>query len=123
MHPSRLIKDSDCMISQDMGGIFDNKLKEKIMNVHPLNFIKSKVILPLFRVSIEYDTIHENHRESEKYMIMNKPMDEEGNGFLDVDFQAEIFLADYNKEHPKEPLRNLVINSIDYICDLVLPIG
>lgn len=120
MHPSKLFNEVECMVNP---GIYDIGLKQKLANVHPMNFIKTKVTLPLFRVSIEYDTVHGNHRNSEKYMIMNEPIDEDGEQFTNADIQAESILLDYNATHTKDPMDNLEIKNIDYICDLVLPIG
>lgn len=123
MHPSKIICDADCRVSIEIGDIFDNHLKDKLMNVHPKNFIKSNIVLPLYEISIAYDTVNNNRREGKRYMIVNTPIDEKGDQLGFIDFEAEHLLEQFNTCHPEKQMFNLEIESVECICELVLQIA
>lgn len=87
------------------------------MNIHPKNFIKSKLELPVYKVSVGYETEKENYKESEKYMILNT-VDEREYG----DMWADMFVRDYETEH-KATIKNIQVLNIEFIGDAVLQIG
>lgn len=123
MHPSKMIRESDCRVSIDLGNIFDNRLKEKLMNIHPKNFIKSNIVLPLYEISVEYDTVNNNHRVGKRYMIANTPVDDEGDQMCFMDFEAEHLLEQFNEEHPEKQMINLKVEDVECLCELVLQIA
>ena len=87
------------------------------MNIHPRNFIKSKLELPVYKVSVGYETEKGNYKESEKYMILNNTSEQEYD-----DMWADMFTRDYESEH-KESIKNIKVLSVDFVGDAVLPIG
>lgn len=123
MHPSKIIQESDCRISFELGGVCDNRLKEKLMGIHPKNFIKSDIVLPLYEVSIAYDTINDNHREGKRYIIANSPIDKDGDQICFMDFEARHMLESYNEDHPDKPMTSLEVMDVECICELVLRIA
>lgn len=123
MHPSKIIGESDCRVSIEFGGIYDNRLKEKLIEIHPKNFIKSDIILPLYEIAIVYNTINNNHREGKRYMIANNPIDEEGDQICFMDFEAKHFLEKFNEDHSKNPMLDMKIEDVKCVCDLVLRIA
>lgn len=123
MHPSKIISESDCRVSIELGNIFDNRLKEKLMNLHPKNFIKSNIVLPLYEISIEYDTVNNNHRVGKRYMIANTPIDDKGDQICFMDFETEYLLEQFNEEHPEKQMINLKVENVECICELVLQIA
>lgn len=118
MHPSKFFKEVSCRTDIDIIEIFDNDLKIKLQNIHPLNFIKTKITLPVYMIEMEYDTENNNHKSVSRYMIMDSPFDEEY-----ADYWADMYCRDYNNEHPDRKMKNLEITNIEHICDAVLPIG
>ena len=123
MHPSKIIQESDCRISFELGGVCDNRLKEKLMSIHPKNFIKSDIVFPLYEVSIAYDTINGNHREGKRYIIANTPIDNDGDQICYMDFEARHILEKCNDERPDKPMMNLNVTDVVCICELVLQIA
>lgn len=119
MHPNKFFSEVSCRVGVDIFEEFDNDLRDRLKNVHPLNFIKTRVTLPVYKVLIEYDTINGNHRSTEKFMIMDMPM---GDECLE-DIEADMLLRDYNDIHKENPMLNLQILDVVHICDAVLPIG
>lgn len=86
------------------------------MQIHPMNFIKTRVTLPVYKVVMSYDTDRGNRKETEKYMVMDSSSAED----ICEDMWADMFGSDYTKEHG---LTNLNILDVSHICDAVLPIG
>lgn len=118
MHPNKFFSEVNCRTGIDVFEIFDGELKEQLKNIHPLNFIKTKVTLPVYKVFIEYDTVKGNHKSVERYMVMDNPVDSE----TYEDFEADMLVRDYNDAHPDNPMVNPNIMNILHICDTVLPI-
>lgn len=115
MHPNKFFKEVSLRTGIDTFEIFDGDLKEKLSELHPLNFIKTKVTLPVYQVTIGYSTHNGNYKKSDKYMVMNN-IDE--NEFSDV--WSDMFVKDYEEKYH---LKDMKILNIKYICDAVLPIG
>lgn len=97
--------------------IFDESLKKKLMNIHPRNFIKSKVELPVYKVSVGYETEKGNYKKSEKYMILNNNEAQEYEDML-----ADMFARDYELEH-KASIKNIQVLNVEFVGDAVLQIG
>lgn len=117
MHPSKFFKETNLRTSIDTFEIFDSELKEKLQNLHPMNFIKTKVTLPVYRVLVSYETDNGNYKKSEKYMVMDNPVDESESY---EEFWADMLAKDYADSHG---LKNVDILEVLHICDAVLPIG
>ena len=117
MHPNKFFKEVNLRTGIDTFEIFDGGLKNKLSELHPMNFIKTKVTLPVYRVWLSYETDKGNYKESEKYMVMDNPVDEEE---CYEDFWADMLSRDYCDEHG---MKNVCVLEIQHICDAVLPIG
>lgn len=117
LHPSEFFKWVAIRIGIDVFEIFDEELRKKLMNVHPRNFIKSKITHPVYRIKVSYETDRGNYKESEKYMILDSPGEAEYD-----DFWAEMFVKDYEEMYQKT-IKNLKVLHIDYVGDAVLQIG
>ena len=61
MHPSKFFAECGIKTGFDTVETFDVGLQEKMKNVHPKNFLKAKIKLPIYQVTIEYQTRSENH--------------------------------------------------------------
>lgn len=118
MHPSRFFKEVFCRTGLDVFEIFDDDLNKKLQSVHPLNFIKTKINLPVYEIKMEYDTDNDNHKSVSRYMVMDSPFDEEY-----ADCWADMYCRDYNCAHPDRKMKNLEITKVERVCDAVLPIG
>lgn len=116
MHPSKFFKETSLRTGIDTFEIFDEDLRQKLMQIHPMNFIKTRVTLPVYKVVMSYDTDRGNRKETEKYMVMDSSSAED----ICEDMWADMFGRDYAKEHR---LTNLNILEVSHICDAVLPIG
>ena len=53
MHPSKFFKETSLRTGIDTFEIFDKDLRQKLMQIHPLNFIKTKVTLPVYKVIVK----------------------------------------------------------------------
>lgn len=115
MHPSKFFKEVGCRTGIDTFELFDNDLKDNLINLHPMNFIKTKITLPVYKVELLYETKNGNLKQSDKYMVADNSDEEEFN-----DMWADMFARDYSKEHH---LKNVNVLNISHICDAVLPIG
>lgn len=118
MHPSKFFDEVYCRTGIDTVEIFDNDLKEMLKNVHPRNFLKTKITLPVFKIKLEYDTDKGNHKVVDRYMVMDSKDEVEYS-----DFWIDMFCRDYNHDNPQHQMKNCQIISVEQICDAVLPIG
>ncbi|WP_143323010.1 hypothetical protein [Clostridium sp. HBUAS56010] len=118
MHPNKFFSEVSCRTDIEVFEIFDRDLKEKLKNIHPNNFLKTKITLPVYKLILDYDTESDNHKTVERYMVMDSPLEEEFS-----DCWADIYCRDYNSDHPNRQMKNLNIIDIVHICDAVLPIG
>lgn len=118
MHPNKFFKEVSCKTGLDVFEMFDEDLKLKLQNVHPKNFLKTKITLPVYKVTLDYYTENDNHKIVERYMVMDSPGEDEFS-----DFWADIYSRDYNQDNPDRQMKNLTINDVVHICDAVLPIG
>lgn len=117
MHPSKFFEEVHLRTGIDTFEIYDAELKEKLSQVHPLNFIKTKIVLPVYKVTIQYMTSNEKLKQAEKYMILDGAQTSQDD---DEDFWADMYIRDYAKEHE---LNQAEVISVEKICDAVLPIG
>jgi hypothetical protein len=118
VHPSKFFEEVHCKTDIDTVEIFDNGIKEKLKNIHPKNFLKSKITMPVFKIRIEYDTDKGNHKAAERYMVMDSKDEMEY-----ADFWVDMFCRDYNQENPQHQMKNCQVVGVERICDAVLPIG
>ena len=117
LHPSDFFKWCAIRIGINIFEIFDDDLKKKLMNIHPKNFIKSKLELPIYKITVSYETGRGNHKKSEKYMILDSKDEQEYD-----DMWADMFARDYELHH-KESIKNIQILNIKFVGDAVLLIG
>lgn len=117
LHPSKFFELCAIRTGIDVLEIFDDRLKKKLMNIHPRNFIKSKLELPVYKVSVGYETNKGNYKESEKFMILNNGTEQEYD-----DLWADMFARDYESEH-KTTIKNIKVLNVEFVGDAVLQIG
>ncbi len=117
LHPSKFFEWCAIRTGIDVFEIFDDGLKKKLMNIHPRNFIKSKLELPVYKVFVGYETEKGNYKESEKYMLLNYAGEQEYD-----DMWADMFARDYESEH-KSAIRNIKVLNVEFVGDAVLQIG
>lgn len=117
LHPSKFFEWCGIRTGIDVFEIFDNDLKKKLMKIHPRNFIKSKLELPVYKVSVGYETEKGNYKESEKYMILNNTGEQEYD-----DMWADMFARDYEAEC-KSSIKNIEVLNVEFVGDAVLQIG
>lgn len=118
MHPSKFFEECSIRTGLDVVEIFDEDLKEKLKNVHPKNFLKTKIEMPVYKVTISYQTKTGNYKEAEKYMVMNSKDADEF-----IDSWIDMFIHDYNAENPQHPMLNPEVKDYERLGDAVLPIG
>lgn len=117
LHPSKFFEWCAIRTGIDVFESFDEELKRRLVNIDPRNFIKSKLELPVYKVTVGYETQKGNYKESEKYMILNNREEQE---FDDV--WADMFAKDYESEH-KESIKNIEVINVKFVGDAVLQIG
>lgn len=117
LHPSKFFEWCAIRTGIDVFEIFDDNLKKMLISIHPKNFIKSKLELPIYKVSVGYETEKGNYKESEKYMILNNSGEKEYN-----DMWADMFAKNYESEH-KATIKNIEVMNVEFVGDAVLQIG
>ena len=115
MHPNKFFSEVNLRTGIDTFEIFDEDLKKKLSELHPLNFIKTKITLPVYQITMSYFTDNGNYKRTDKYMVMDSPDEEE---FSDT--WSDMFARDYAEKYH---LKDLEILEMKHICDAVLPIG
>ena len=124
MHPSKFFDEVGCRTSIDVFEQYDPYIKETLKNVHPLNFIKTRVTLPVFKITISYQTIKGNQRSTVKYIVLDNSHLESADSFnYYVEANVKMECDSYNLAHSKNPMLNYMIDKIEFVCDAVLPIG
>lgn len=117
LHPSKFFEWCSIRTGIDVFEIFDNELRKKLVNIHPRNFIKSKLEIPVYKIQVSYETERGKYKEAEKYMLLNNTSEQEYS-----DIWADMFARDYESEH-KESIRNLKVLDVVFVGDAVLQIG
>lgn len=117
LHPSKFFEWCAIRTGIDVFEIFDEELRQKLINIHPRNFIKTKITHPVYKVTVSYETGKGNCKTSKKYMILDSPSESEYN-----DFWADMFVRDYEANN-KEVIKNIQILSVQFIGGAVLQIG
>lgn len=117
LHPSEFFKWAAIRTGIDVFEIFNEEARKKLANIHPKNFIRSKIEHPVYKITVSYETERGNYKKSDKYMVLNNLPESEYE-----EFWADIFVKDYEREH-KCSIRNLKVLDVEYIGDAVLKIG
>ena len=68
MHPNKFFNEVNLRTGIDTFEIFDGDLKQKLSELHPLNFIKTKITLPIYQIKICYFTDSGNYKKANKYI-------------------------------------------------------
>ena len=111
MHPSEFFENCSLRTGIDTFEIFDE-------NIHPKNFLKTKITLPVYKINLSYVTEKGNYKTVDRYTVMDSESDDEY-----VDFWIDMFIQDYNKDNPNHKMTKCEVNSIERICEAVLPLG
>ena len=93
-------------------------MKQKLKSIHPKNFLKTKITLPVYKINLYYVTEKGNYKTVDRYTVMDSESDDEY-----VDFWIDMFIRDYNKDNPNHKMIKCEVNSIERICEAVLPLG
>lgn len=117
LHLSKFFELCEIRTGIDVFEIFDDTLKKKLMNIHPRNFINSKLEFPVYKIVVEYETKMGNVKESEKYMILNNQNEQEYD-----DMWIDMFIRDYKLKY-KESINNVQVLNVEFVGDAVLQIG
>lgn len=124
VHPSKFFDEVGCRICIDVFEQYDPYVKEQLKSVHPLNFLKTRITLPVFKITISYRTIRGNLRNAEKYIVLDNSLLESSDSFnYYVESNVRMECDSYNLAHKKNPMLDYMIEKIEFICDAVLPIG
>lgn len=118
MHPSEFFENCSLRTGIDTFEIFDEDLKQKLKNIHTKNFLKTKITLPVYKINLSYVTEKGNYKTVDRYTVMDSKSDDEY-----VDFWIDMFIQDYNKDNPNHKMTKCEVNSIERICEAVLPLG
>ncbi len=118
MHPSDFFENCSLRTGIDTFEIFDEDLKQKLKRIHPKNFLKTKITLPVYKINLSYVTEKGNYKTVDRYTVMDSESDDEY-----VDFWIDMFIRDYNKDNPNHKMTKCEVNSIERICEAVLPLG
>lgn len=118
MHPSDYFENCSLRTGIDTFEIFDEDLKQKLKSIHPKNFLKTKITLPVYKINLSYVTEKGNYKTVDRYTVMDSESDDEY-----VDFWIDMFIRDYNKDNPNHKMTKCEVNSIERICEAVLPLG
>lgn len=118
MHPSEFFENCGLRTGIDTFEIYDEELKQKLKNVHPKNFLKTRITLPVYKVNLSYVTEKGNWKTAIRYAVMDSKADDEY-----TDFWVDMFIRDYNNSNPNHKMIKCRINGIERICEAVLPLG
>lgn len=118
MHPSEFFENCSLRTGIDTFEIFDEYLKQKLKSIHPKNFLKTKITLPVYKINLSYVTEKGNYKTVDRYTVMDSESDDEY-----VDFWIDMFIRYYNKDNPNHKMTKCEVNSIERICEAVLPLG
>lgn len=118
MHPSEFFENCSLRTGIDVLEIYDTDLKERLKSVHPKNFLKTKITLPVYKVNLSYITEKGNYKTVDRYAVMDSSADDEY-----FDLWLDMFVRDYNNDNPNHKMVNCEINNIERLCEAVLPIG
>lgn len=118
MHPSNFFKECNLRTDTSFVEIFDEDLRKRLQEIHPKNFLKTRITMPVYRIKIEYHTNSGSYRIAEKYAVFDSSVDDEY-----ADMWLDMFVTDYNTENPQHRMNDPKILSVEKICDAVLPIG
>lgn len=118
LHPNKffstvMINNCNSMPIQDM--------RQKLIDTHPLNFLKSQIEIPVYKVKLIYETHKNNLKISEKIFLPNVCS---GGVKKDTEYNLEFLInksiEEYKKDHT---LKYVQIIDINHICDVVLQFG
>lgn len=118
MHPSEFFKNCNLRTGIDVVELYDEDLRDKLKNIHPKNFLKTKITLPIYKINLSYMTEKNNYKTVDRYAVMDSKSDVEY-----IDFWVDMFIRDYNKDNPNHKMLKCEVNSIEQICEAVLPLG
>lgn len=122
MHPSRFF--DECVINDITLNVQErNEMKDRLKSIHPRNILGSSVDLFVVKLSLEYDTGHNNKKIAKKYTLL--PLDVDGYDSLEM--QAEIMcqsnIEKENMKHIDNQLNNYKVTDVEIITKVTLPIG
>ena len=109
LHPSKFFEWCAIRTGMDVFEIFDDNLKQKLINIHPK--------FQVYKVTIGYETERGNYKKADKYMILNNTSEQ---GYDDI--WADMFTKDYELEH-KTIIKNVEVLNVEFIGDAVLQIA
>lgn len=118
MHPSKFFDECAIRTSIDTVEIYDEGLRQDLKQVHPKNFLKTKIELPVYEITLSYLTDKDNYKKITRYAVMDSANDEEY-----IDMWVDMFVRDYNENNPQHKMINCDVLDIQLLGQAVLPIG
>ena len=119
MHPTNFFNEVDCVSYEAI----QPAIKEELQGIHPLNFICSRISIPVYGVEISYLTSKGNHKTAKKHLMINSDMSD---GLDSIDYYIEVMVqrhVETYKQHPYKPMLDVSIGAITRKCDAVLNVG
>lgn len=90
---------------------------EQLKDMHPMQVINWSVLIPLYRVRYEYDTVRGNRRQGEKYFFGNVG----GSDEYESEIMAETYLSgwieSFNRRCPYREISNVQILEVNQIAE------
>lgn len=122
MHPSRFF--DECVIDDMTLNIQErNEIKDKLKNIHPRNILGSSVNLFVIKISLEYETGHNNKKISEKYTLLPLDVDSYDSLELQAEIMCQANIEKENMKHIDNQLNNYKVADVEIITKVTLPIG
>ena len=118
MHPSKFFNECFCRVGFDVVEIYNEDLREKLMNTHPKNFLVNTIRLPVQEIEISYYTNQGNYKRAKRYAVLDNSVGEEY-----IDFLLDMNIREYNTANPNHQMLNCKIINMAPICTAVLSIG
>lgn len=77
MHPSEFFDNCSILTGIDTIEIYDRDLKDKLKSIHPKNFLKTKITLPVYKINLSYMTEKNNYKTVDRYAILDSKDEDE----------------------------------------------
>lgn len=66
VHPSKFFDECGCKTGIDVFEVYDEDLKNKLRSINPKNFLTSRILLPVYKVNLSYETENGNYKNTDR---------------------------------------------------------
>lgn len=123
VHPADFLASARFAANNYPADITD-EVRDMLKDCHPSMFIGDKLLINMFKVSFQYETMRGNSKESMKYILMNNIEGlSEYEASIMVESTFERWLDSFNKSYPYKALLNVKILSIESFCRAMIALG